>query len=433
MKKKSQSISPSIIEKYLTYSFWSSLFLFSFNQYVIGQNINEQIFLISLVVMNYIFYYHGAGKPEIIFKNQFMPAYFLSQTLCLIGAGFLKDSMGPIYLSLIPCAAGTYYFLLRNMHSEVEHLYKGINLFFIGAFSYLLLSLFFKQSLLSWSELACLSVFILWTAGVVFHGVKLTYREHKHHLKRILQKNKSYRHIESLESKQRYFFHDLINITHGINLFLNHSIKNGQELSLSETESIKNEIRMLESMIQDHFEYKHKNLLNLEQIVSFEDAKGSLFHMVRSYLPSAVVECHFIFSGFLSADASKYQKEKSLIHLPSFTRIIGNLVKNMAEVKTSQAEFIFDYTDSGFTIKAKNKIYKLKDERQNLAEKMRDLILKDQNIINGPNEGLGILSTQSQVKSLGGEMNIKIDNGYWITEIFLPRITNFENSTKLAA
>ena len=95
----------------------------------------------------------------------------------------------------------------------------------------------------------------------------------------------------------------------------------------------------------------------------------------------------------------------------------------MSEVRTTQAEFIFNYDLRGLHVITKNKIYKLIDDRQNLAEKMKEMILKDQKLSTEKIEGVGLKSIQSQVEFLGGEFRFKIENGYWVCELFIPRIT----------
>jgi hypothetical protein len=425
-EKKNASLS-TILEYYISFSFWSSLFIFCSFHFLLSRSIDSQIFLATFLVMNFYCYFNGSGKTELLKENSVMPAYFLTQTLLLLASSFKHQSIGMLYLSIIPIAAGTYYFVSKARIARVEHLYKGVNLFFIASSSYILLSIYYQKSLLSIPELICLTGFLLWSTGTVFYGVQITFKEHKSHFVKILRRSKFKQVYVGDENKEKYFFHDLINITHGINLFLESKLSKDHEIKSTEVESLINEVKLLETLIQNHFKYNHKDLAETEEIITFNEAKISLYQMIQSYLPSDQVECHFIYNGFLSVDSSSYQKDLALIHFPSFSRIMGNIVKNMSEVKTSQAEFIFNYDLRGLHVVTKNKIYKLKDDRLNLAEKMREMILKDQKTTAESSEGIGLKSIQSLVVSFGGEFRFKIENGYWVIELFIPRLIKDDN------
>jgi hypothetical protein len=433
VKYKTKNLLPSIFDYYIQFSFWSSFLLFMTFHFVHEWPVIDQFYMSTLMVMNFYYYNNCAGKSLLLKNNNLVPAYFLAQTLLLIGNSFTHQIMGSTYLALIPCAAGTYYFTSKDKVARVEDLYKGINLFLIATSSYTLFSIYTKQILLNSVELIYLLGFVLWSSCTIFYGVRITFKEHKVHLIQLLKRSKNKKTFDQDEDKDKYFFHDLINITHGINLFLESRISTENNISTNDAKNIKHEIKSLETMIQNHFEYQHKDLIDVQEIITFTEAKVNLYQTIQTYLPSDLVECHFIYNGFLSADSSNYQKELALIHLPSFTRIMGNIVKNMSEVDTTQAEFIFNYDLRGLHVITKNKIYKLKDDRLNLAEKMKDLILDQQYNSKNTIEGLGLKSIQSQVKSIGGNFRFKIENGFWISELFIPRILNNEEQTASAA
>lgn len=432
MKEKNKNVLPSIFDYYVRFSFWSSFLLFATFHFIHEWPLIDQFYIATLIVLNFYFYYNCAGKSELLKNNNLVPAYFLAQTLLLIGNSFTHLVTGSVYLALIPCAAGTYYFISKGKNSRIEDLYKGINLFFIATSTYCLFTIYTKQNLLDSTELIYLLSFVLWSSCTIFYGARITFKEHKTHLIQLLKRTKNKRTFDQDEDRDKYFFHDLINITHGLNLFLENKISFENNISIYDAKNVKHELKLLETMIQNHFEYQHKDLLDIKEIITFDEAKVNLYQTIQTYLPSDVVECHFIYNGFLSVDSSNYQKKLALIHAPSFTRIMCNIVKNMSEVHTTQAEFIFNYDLVGLHVVTKNKIYKLKDERINLAEKMKDLILDEYNSSSNI-EGLGLKSIQSQVKSIGGNFQFKIENGYWISELFIPRILNKEEQTSSAA
>ena len=61
--------------------------------------------------------------------------------------------------------------------------------------------------------------------------------------------------------KDRLFFHDVVNQTHGLLLFLMHKEVNKEGLEFEEVQMIEKEIRTLQSLLQDHYNFKHKNLV----------------------------------------------------------------------------------------------------------------------------------------------------------------------------
>ena len=390
----------------------------------------QNFFITSLLLGNLYFYrfaYDLAGASRLFI----FPAYYLFQTLCLVGVSFEHSSIGPLYLSIIPCAAGLYHFISKDLSFNQEHFIKGASLGIIAVLMYTAVSGITHQYLLGPREVVYIGGFVLWFAGIVFWGIRMAFKENRSVIHSILRKQHVSEHDDK-ESKDKYFYHDLINMTHGLNMYLGHKVSGGNSLDYNEVKTLRNEIKMIQSLIKDHYKYGHKNLFGTYDYVSFNFAKDSIQKMVRSYLPENLVDSHFIYKGMISETADYEVAEKCLVHFPSFYRIINNLVKNMAEDQTNEAEFVFDYDENGLTVTAKSKVFKLGDDHENLAKDLSAIIMgNDKYNSDDKANGLGLKSIASLCEEQGGEFSFSIENGYWVNSVKLPAYTQSIDKTYL--
>ncbi|MCO4794092.1 MAG: hypothetical protein KC493_10285 [Bacteriovoracaceae bacterium] len=410
-----------IQDQYLGFSFFASLFIWM-GAWVLDSNpFHQNFFLTGLMLGNLYFYYFGYGLVGASRLFVF-PVYYLFQTLTLVGASFEQSSIGPLYLCLIPCAAGLYHFISRDLSFNQDNFLKGASLGAISLLMFLTFNSITKSELISLKETVFVGGFVFWFSGVIFWGIRMAFKENRSLIHNVLKKQHAI-NLNDKESKDRYFFHDLINMTHGLNLFLGQKLSGGNSLDYNEVKSLRNEIKMIQSLIKDHFQLGHKNLFGTYEFVSFNFAKESIIKLVRSYLPEHLVETHFIFKGSISDTTSFEESEKSIIHFPSFYRIINNLVKNMAEDKTTEVEFVFDYTDKGLSVTAKSKVFKLGDNHENLAKDLSDIIMgTDQFSPDDKAFGLGLKSIANLCDEQQGEFSFNIEDGFWVNRVFLPKI-----------
>jgi len=225
-----------------------------------------------------------------------------------------------------------------------------------------------------------------------------------------------------MDQESRLFFHDLVNQTHGIGLFLNYKINVKQNLSLSECEALASEIKIMQSLIKDHFHLNHKNLTNSYDLVPFESVRTGLAYLIESFLPVHRVSVDCRFKGQLDLKLDIEERRKCYVHQASFFRIMTNIVKNIAESGSEKMELEFTYNQQGLTVLVKNMIFNLKSDQQNLSAKLKELILNENksyksNILF---EGLGLESISNICQKLGGHFNFGLHDGSWVTEIFLP-------------
>lgn len=192
---------------------------------------------------------------------------------------------------------------------------------------------------------------------------------------------------DNKNQKDRLFFHDLINQTHGMMLFL--SQKNS--LSCNEIDSLKNEIKLLQELVQNHYTLVHKNLEETDAGESqYQKVKSSLEKLITLYHPNSDGNIKITISG----------EEKGLVDFIPLYRMLNNIVKNMAEAKISQAEYRLSFGPYGLTITTQNKW----QDKKNSSNQ----------------EGLGLMSISTLASDAGGTFQHGVHNGNWVNHIFLP-------------
>ncbi len=232
------------------------------------------------------------------------------------------------------------------------------------------------------------------------------------------------------DTKERLFFHDVINHTHGLLLFLNHkeSLKVG--MSASEVEMVKKEIKALQSILRDQFSFQHKNLTHTQDWVTFEQAFRSFKTMITTYFTGPEVKIEMVFKGDIASENPVEVQDRCLIYYPAFYRIMNNLIKNMSEAEASVIKFSFDLSDTGLFIETENAMKAAL--QKDLPEYLSQVILneKTQTL-----KGQGLDSIDHTASSCGGSFSFEIHNQVWINKIFLPVKNNLssDNSTKKSA
>ena len=206
--------------------------------------------------------------------------------------------------------------------------------------------------------------------------------------------------------KERLFFHDIINQTHGLLLFLNHKEISGENVSRTEIQLIEKEVKTLQSLIRDHFNYKHKNLVQTYDWVPFSYAKLAFANLSHTYFQDTTVNATFTIVGS--------HVEEDLIYYPCFYRILNNLIKNINESQCSNVEFQFVLDDVGLTVTSRNQ---LKKSEADSSESLARVILNEKAKIV---EGLGLDSIHHLAEENDGMFSFEIENNTWINKLFLP-------------
>lgn len=212
---------------------------------------------------------------------------------------------------------------------------------------------------------------------------------------------------EHLEIEDRLFFHDLINQTHNMLLFLTQKEYKNESLGKNDISLIVREIKVMQSIIKDHFDMNHKNLLETLKWVTPDYLELSLKHLMSTYLREIRVNFSF---NCLDSNA-----QKQLFYFPVFHRIMNNIVKNIAESKPVEVEIRFELNEFELTLETKNKI--TSSDKFKISANLEAVILSE---AVGAIEGIGLDSIDHLAQENQGEFNFEIENGHWINKLKLP-------------
>lgn len=232
------------------------------------------------------------------------------------------------------------------------------------------------------------------------------------------------------DTKERLFFHDVINHTHGLLLFLNQKESLNKGLSASEVEMVQKEIKALQSILRDQFSFQHKNLTLTHDWVTFESAYRSIKTMITTYFTEAEIKFEMVFKGDIALENPAEVQDRCLLYYPAFYRIMNNLIKNMSEAQASVIKFSFNLSESGLFIETENAMKAAL--QKDLSEYLSRVILNENTQFF---KGQGLDSIDYTANSIGGSFSFEIHNQIWINKIFLPVKNNLscDNSSKKSA
>lgn len=224
--------------------------------------------------------------------------------------------------------------------------------------------------------------------------------------------------ISGHDLKEKLFFHDIINQTHGLMLFFNQKEIANEGADTKEIKMLAGEIKTLQSLIRDHYNFKHKNLAGTLDWVPFSYAKLVFSQLAMTYLGDTKISTTFKIEGGTS--------EEEEIYYPCFYRIMNNLVKNIAESRAQEVEFEFTLKGSGLFVKTRNHMKKTAEG--DLPEYLSQVILAE-NVTKI--QGLGLESIHHLAEENGGSFSFEIFENVWMNRLFLP--TQKLKSQKMAA
>ena len=197
--------------------------------------------------------------------------------------------------------------------------------------------------------------------------------------------------MEDQDEVNKLFFHDLVNKTHGMKLFLKNRIEQKKGMSEGDLKELVNEVESLQLLIKDHFKEHHKNLESLEDYVSSEKALEGVKRLVNYFLPekerSVVFENHFV-------------ENEGFVHYPSFYRIFGNLIKNIADHNGDHIKVSFENKGRGLFVIVQNQF--------------------DSSAQQDISRSFGIRSIEKNCLEQGGTFTFKVEGKVWESEIWIP-------------
>ena len=143
-----------------------------------------------------------------------------------------------------------------------------------------------------------------------------------------------------------HFYHDLINQTHSLTLFLSHKLAQNIQLDLDEMSMIKQEIEVLQKIIVNHSGQRHKNVSCVDDVREITEILSLIESLFYSYFSTN--NCEIVMKGFDQLSA------EYLIDVVSFHRIVTNLIKNISEAEASFIEIKVSVINSSLQFKIKN-------------------------------------------------------------------------------
>jgi len=351
-------------------------------------------FLGAFILGSLFFWQYWSTSTSLGQHFKIFQGFILVQMACLLAAGFIWQSLGFFYLSLIPVGLSLFY--LYEHHPLTE---KGPILIMLFVALLLVCLLFNRHWPLSLNESVIWGAFVCWSGSIYWM---------------VMDQRPRYQDQE--ERRRRLFFHDLINHTHGLLLFLNHKLQEGQHIKNPEISTLSAEIRLMQSLIQDHFALKHKNLKRHDDYGPLSAAKGAIDHLLNTYLNPRMVEVNVAYNGQGLGD----------LHYPSLFRILSNLIKNAAEVGSDQLYLIFESSVHGLKLTVKNRTVGLWNNPEQLSHRLEGIILQDDVMGDESGElsveerGLGLESVQELAAEQGGSFEFRVEGDYWIGIADLP-------------
>lgn len=421
MVRARQSLVPiHLIDLYLLLSFAASLILWVGMWQTHSNFLPASFFLSTLVVLNFYGFAHGLGLGPALAESKTFGGLLLSQFALLIGAALQYQSIALVFVAVMPCLAACYSLLASERNLSGGVFGKDLIPPLVGLGSYLGFVAVHRG--LDWRgvDLLALFSFVLWTVGTLYWGSTLVRRENRSLIGAMLKRgngNKRWRLDREKERDERLFFHDVINHTHGLSLFLQQKISSDDVMAQDEIHSVMGEVKALQSLVADHFGYKHKNLLSTLEWVEIDYAMASFHRLLSSMLP-VEIEIRFHQSGMLDRRLFDRSRLNLSIHYPTFLRVCTNLVKNIAEQMPRVADFSFEATENVMRICFKNKMGYLHETTKDLEHALSHTIMAAD--VETEREHLGLESVQVLCQEHGGHFDFKIIENEWVASVELP-------------
>lgn len=347
--------------------------------------------------------------------------FFFAQYALLVLFAAQMESWSTIYLTEVPLLMAIIFKMREDRIGHTTQLKQMMLICAIGLFGQVMAhEIFFKNEVTQLKLFLTLSSF--WKVFPLL-GVYAFHREKSDRKKIVVGESKNV-FVERQSPRDSLFFHDMINSTHGLILFLSNRIKNyeQQHINRHEMKSLLDEVKTIQSLLKDHFSYQHKNLDNQQELIPIKEAINKSVSMIKNYLPMDKNESRFIMKGLDEA-------RNSYIYYPSFYRILNNIVKNISDNKSESVEFIFVVTESDMEITIRNSIYHLNKSKNQLSENLSRIIREEASPPQDhENNGLGLQSIMNLCHEQGGHFRFYIEEGNWVSKVYLP-LTNLDKKS----
>lgn len=350
-------------------------------------------------------------------------AFFLIQFFMVLALGLEHSRLEFFYLSTMPVMAFLFslqsdWFTSKEVKKKRATLVMGIALFSLGG------ALYHPDFRGQWPKAAViLLTFGLWQWGTIYLANVEWIRLSRQTLRDRLKKRSPAIDLHPSTS-ERYFFHDLINHSHGIQLFLKGRQRRGVGLELNEVEAISLEVEAMQNLIHDYFGLNHKNLTGSSNWKSLVELKPLVSSILESFLPPDKVEVFLNYKGVFSSEQLEYLKAEGVMcpELPAVTfhRILTNLVKNCSEAMSQRVELCLEGTSDHLLLTLKNDVFKKRDYGYELGKTLESMISNEAPYSHQELKGLGLESIESLSHAIGGDFHFYIDDGHWVSQVKIP-------------
>lgn len=341
--------------------------------------------------------------------------FFLVQFFLLLGCSFELKHAGPLFMSTLPLVAALFTIQSHWFMSQQEKFQRGASLIGIVSFAYLFFFFNYGREEKYLVTVSTLTGFIMWQVGTIYLANREWIRLSRDLLfKRLKTVNKTDIPSHPI-NRERYFFHDVINHTHGINLMLRTRVMKNRGLTYEETLSLVTEVGALQSLVQDHYGLTHKNLKDSWQFKHFAFLKNMAINVVENFLPPSEVNTFYLYKGTVEEE-SRFDPEISFI---AFHRIFTNLIKNCAEANAKRVEILFEGTSEYLLLTVKNDVYRKRSNGYELGSSLAKMIQSD-SVKNHNLSGVGLEAIESLCQEWGGEFRFFIEEGTWVSEVKFP-------------
>lgn len=257
--------------------------------------------------------------------------------------------------------------------------------------------------------------------------MQLKVREEARHLKL----TKKFHTVENQEARdslsftgslkeQKFFYHDLINKTYGMNLFLSEKLRQGpsQGINYQDLIMLQKEVQSMQTMIKDHAEINHRSIAPVREWVSFLEFRPKITHLARTYFSHKQV---ILQENYPKIDG---EIQNFMVHAPSFERALGNLFKNAYEANSSRIEIVINISERDLIFVMKNDLQQIPESSFQLADRLsRNIERVDLISEEGP---LGLESIHFLIERMNGKFSFGKEGEYWVSRLTIPN-TKVEN------
>ena len=200
--------------------------------------------------------------------------------------------------------------------------------------------------------------------------------------------------IKKKTSDERLFYHDVTNHLHGLSLFLESKEQKSDGLTSAELSQVKEEIVLLQALIQEHSSFNHRHLELTKTHIHEEDLTRRIDHLISLYLPDDSFLVTTSLKGSLNGEVQVPWS------LNVFSRIVTNLVKNIAENSGREVFIEIELTALSLKFLTRNKVL---EQNKRVQE-----------------SSLGLKSTAQLCHECGGEFFYEKRDGSWFNQVILP-------------